>query len=99
MSATTVSRTAGYLDEATSNVDTNAERLMQESLRHLTRGRTCIIIAHRLSTVTNADRTIVLEQGRIAEIGSHQELLAHKGLYYHMFEALNAPDLEPQSAF
>ena len=82
------------LDEATSNVDTNTERVMQESLRRLTQGRTCLIIAHRLSTVTNADRIIVLEQGEIAEIGSHQELLAKQGLYYNMFEALSAPNLE-----
>ena len=86
------------LDEATSNVDTNAERLMQKSLRRLAQGRTCIIIAHRLSTVTNADRIIVLEQGKIAEIGSHQELLAKQGLYYNMFEALSAPNLEQHSA-
>jgi len=85
------------LDEATSNVDTHAERLMQKSLRRLIQGRTCIIIAHRLSTVTNADRIIVLEQGRIAEIGSLQELLAKQGLYYKMFGALSAPDLEQQS--
>ena len=86
------------LDEATSNVDTNTERLMQKSLRHLVRGRTCLIIAHRLSTVTHADRIIVLEQGEIAEIGSHQELLAKQGLYYNMFEALNAPNLEQHNA-
>ncbi len=78
------------LDEATSNVDTTTERIMQKSLRHLVQGRTCIIIAHRLSTVTNAARIIVLEQGRIAEIGSHQELLAKEGLYYDMLKALNA---------
>ncbi len=82
------------LDEATSNVDTNTERIMQKSLRRLVRGRTCLIIAHRLSTVTNADRIIVLEQGKIAEIGSHQELLAKQGLYYDMVEAISAPDLE-----
>ena len=86
------------LDEATSNVDTNAERLMQKSFRRLAKGRTCLIIAHRLSTVTNADRIVVLEQGKIAEIGSHQELLAKQGLYYNMFQALNAPDLEQRSA-
>lgn len=82
------------LDEATSNVDTNTERLMQKSLRHLVRGRTCLIIAHRLSTVTDADRIIVLEQGEIVEIGSHRELLAKHGLYYQMFEALSAPNLD-----
>jgi len=76
------------LDEATSNVDTNTERIMQESLRRLAKGRTCLIIAHRLSTVTNADRIIALEHGRIAEIGTHQELLAKQGLYYNMVEAL-----------
>jgi len=86
------------LDEATSNVDTNAERLMQKSLRRLMKGRTCLIIAHRLSTVTHADRIIVLEQGRIVETGSHRELLAKKGLYYNMFGALIAPGPEPQSA-
>jgi len=82
------------LDEATSNVDTNTERIMQQSLRRLVQGRTCLIIAHRLSTVTNADRIIVLEQGKIAEIGSHQELLAKQGLYYNMVEALSTPNLE-----
>ena len=81
------------LDEATSNVDTNTERIMQKSLRRLVKGRTCLIIAHRLSTVTNADRIVVLEQGEIAEIGSHQELLAKRGLYYGIVEALRAPNL------
>ena len=86
------------LDEATSNVDTTAERLMQKSLRRLMKGRTCIIIAHRLSTVTNADRIVVLEQGRIVEMGTHQELLARKGLYHDMFGALSAPELEAPNA-
>ncbi|TET51310.1 MAG: ATP-binding cassette domain-containing protein, partial [Dehalococcoidia bacterium] len=86
------------LDEATSNVDTTAERLMQKSLRRLMKGRTCVIIAHRLSTVTNADRIVVLEQGRIVEMGTHQELLARKGLYHDMFGALSAPELEAPNA-
>jgi ABC-type multidrug transport system fused ATPase/permease subunit len=77
------------LDEATSNVDTHTERLMQKSLRHLTKGHTCLIIAHRLSTVIDADRIIVLEQGRIVEIGSHQELLAKRGFYYSMLQSLS----------
>jgi len=85
------------LDEATSSVDSNTERLMQESLKLLSRKRTCIMIAHRLSTVTNADRIIALDQGRIAEIGSHNELLSKQGLYYSMFSALSAPELIQQA--
>lgn len=81
------------LDEATSNVDTNTERIMQRALRKLTKGRTCLTIAHRLSTVTKADRIIVLEKGKIVEEGTHQELLAKRGLYYKMHQQLNAPDL------
>ncbi len=81
------------LDEATSNVDTNTERIMQRALRKLTKGRTCLTIAHRLSTVTKADRIIVLAEGKIVEEGSHKELLARQGLYYKMHQQLNAPEL------
>jgi ABC-type multidrug transport system fused ATPase/permease subunit len=81
------------LDEATSNIDTHTERIMQRALRKLTKGRTCLTIAHRLSTVTRADRIIVLEQGKIAEQGTHQELLEKKGLYYKMYQTLSAPEL------
>ncbi len=81
------------LDEATSNVDTQTERIMQRALRKLTRGRTCLTIAHRLSTVTGADRIIVLEHGKIVEEGSHQELLAKGGLYSHMYQTLSSPDM------
>ena len=81
------------LDEATSNVDTNTERIMQRALRKLTRGRTCLTIAHRLSTVTNADRIIVLDQGKIVEQGSHKELLAKQGLYHKMYQTLSEPGL------
>ncbi|OGN91067.1 MAG: hypothetical protein A2158_05335 [Chloroflexi bacterium RBG_13_46_14] len=84
------------MDEATSNVDTNTERIMQEALRRLAKGRTCLIIAHRLSTVTSADRILALQSGRIVEMGTHKELLAKKGLYYHMFETLSA--IEPDRA-
>jgi ABC-type multidrug transport system fused ATPase/permease subunit len=77
------------LDEATSNVDTNTERIIQESLRRIGKGRTCIIIAHRLSTITEADCITVLEHGRIAEQGSHRELMEKKGLYYQMFETMS----------
>ncbi|MFA5309187.1 MAG: ABC transporter ATP-binding protein [Dehalococcoidales bacterium] len=81
------------LDEATSNIDTNTERIMQRALRKLTRGRTTLTIAHRLSTVTESDRIIVLSQGKIAEEGSHQELLAKQGLYYKMYQTLSSPDM------
>jgi ABC-type multidrug transport system fused ATPase/permease subunit len=81
------------LDEATSSVDTNTERIMQRALRKLTKGRTCLTIAHRLSTVTGADRIIVLEHGRIVEEGSHRELLAKQGVYERMYRTLSSPDL------
>ena len=69
------------LDEATSALDSESERLVQQALEVLMRGRTSIVIAHRLSTVERADRIIALEAGRIVEQGSHRELLAHGGLY------------------
>jgi ABC-type multidrug transport system fused ATPase/permease subunit len=81
------------LDEATSSVDTNTERIMQKALRKVTKGRTCLTIAHRLSTVTGADRIIILEQGRIVEEGSHKELMAKQGLYYKMYQTLSSPEL------
>jgi ABC-type multidrug transport system fused ATPase/permease subunit len=80
------------LDEATSNVDTNTERIMQRALRHLTKGRTCLIIAHRLSTVTGADHIVVLDRGNIIEAGTHRELLAKRNLYYRMYRNLVSPE-------
>jgi ATP-binding cassette subfamily B protein len=72
------------LDEATSSLDTEAERRFQQNLAHISRDRTTFIIAHRLSTVRNADRILVLDRGILAEQGSHAELMARQGLYYHL---------------
>ena len=75
------------LDEATSSVDTTTEKDIQQALDNLVRGRTTIAIAHRLSTLREASRLIVLDRGKIVEIGSHAELMAREGYYYRLYQA------------
>ena len=73
------------LDEATSSIDTRTERIVQEGMDRLMKGRTTFVIAHRLSTVRNSDCIIVLEQGRVIERGNHDQLMAEKGKYYQLY--------------
>jgi ATP-binding cassette subfamily B protein len=73
------------MDEATSSVDTLTEALIQQGMETLMKGRTSFIIAHRLSTIKRADRILVIEQGRIAEMGAHAELIRARGHYYSLY--------------
>jgi ATP-binding cassette subfamily B protein len=74
------------LDEATSSVDTETELLIRDALRRLMAGRTTIAIAHRLSTIQDMDKILVLHHGQLREAGTHQELLAQRGIYYKLFQ-------------
>jgi ATP-binding cassette subfamily B protein len=85
------------LDEATSSVDTETELRIREALQHLVVGRTSIVIAHRLSTIQRADRIIVMHKGKLREIGTHQELLAMRGIYWKLYQ-LQYKDQESGSA-
>jgi ATP-binding cassette subfamily B protein len=74
------------LDEATSSVDTETEALIRDAFTRLIKGRTSIIIAHRLSTIRHVDKIMVIEKGEIAEMGSHEQLLAKKGIYHNLYQ-------------
>ncbi len=83
------------LDEATSNIDTESEMLIQQALARATEGRTTLAIAHRLSTLKNSDRILVIDDGRVAEQGSHEQLLQNKGLYYRLVKIQTELSREP----
>jgi ABC-type multidrug transport system fused ATPase/permease subunit len=80
------------LDEATSNLDAESEHLVQEALTRLMKGRTTLVIAHRLSTVRDADRIVVLDAGRVVEQGKHEELMEREGVYRRLVERQLVPD-------
>lgn len=86
------------LDEATSALDTQTERDIQDSLREMGEGRTVITIAHRLSTIADADRIVVLEEGRIVEEGRHEQLLARSGRYASMWARQSAEEEDEAAA-
>ena len=75
------------LDEATSALDTESESVVQKALEKARSGRTTIVIAHRLSTIRNADVIVALEDGQVAEVGTHEELIQRKGLYFNLVVA------------
>jgi ATP-binding cassette subfamily B protein len=85
------------LDEATSNVDTRTEVLIQEAMARLRKGRTSFVIAHRLSTIRNADSIVVMNAGRIVEQGSHAELMQRRGFYYDLYSSQFTDALEAAS--
>jgi ATP-binding cassette subfamily B protein len=78
------------LDEATANIDSFTEQAIQKALKVLFAGRTCMVIAHRLATIRDADRIVVLQQGRILEQGNHDELMQTGGLYSHLYTSAHA---------
>jgi ATP-binding cassette subfamily B protein len=75
------------LDEATSNVDTRTEVKIQEAIRELMRDKTCFVVAHRLSTIQNADKILVINEGKVVESGTHRQLMEKKGFYRKLYDA------------
>jgi ATP-binding cassette subfamily B protein len=73
------------LDEATSSIDTQTERMIQDAIEKVLQGRTSFVIAHRLSTIVNSDRILVIEKGEVVEEGTHEELMAFKGHYHNLY--------------
>ena len=74
------------LDEATSSVDPETEHLLREGMRRLIENRTSLVIAHRLSTIQNASKIVVMHKGRVREVGTHQELLDQRGIYFKLYQ-------------
>jgi ATP-binding cassette subfamily B multidrug efflux pump len=74
------------LDEATANIDTETELIIQKAMHTISKDRTTLVVAHRLSTIQSADKIIVMHKGRIREMGNHQDLLAQEGLYYQLYQ-------------
>ena len=74
------------LDEATSALDLESEALIQESLERLAADRTTLIVAHRLSTITHADKIVVIDHGELKEMGTHEQLMEQQGIYYGLFQ-------------
>ncbi|WHY78793.1 ABC transporter ATP-binding protein [Neobacillus sp. WH10] len=85
------------LDEATSALDLESEHLIQESLEELAKDRTTFIVAHRLSTITHANRIVLIEHGKIVEIGTHEELMAKRGNYYNLFQVQQLESKNPDA--
>ncbi|MGH9524001.1 MAG: ATP-binding cassette domain-containing protein, partial [Terriglobales bacterium] len=74
------------LDEATSSVDTDTELRVRDALANMVEGRTSVVIAHRLSTIQRADKIVVMHKGRVREMGSHQQLLGNRGIYWKLYQ-------------